>query len=144
MASVHPLADLAAELVRRYALMAADMVVEVGSGDGQFLRTVRALGPRAVGVEPDVKTANRAWVAGTDTVAAFFGPGVADYIRSRYGPARVVMTRSVRAVGDDLSAFLTAAAHCLAPGGVIAVHAGGINALVELRPDPSRIQPRAA
>ena len=49
-----------AELAERYGLTAADLVVEVGSGDGSRLRAVRALGPRVLGIEPDVRLMARA------------------------------------------------------------------------------------
>jgi methylation protein EvaC len=130
-----PHAELATELVRRYALTANDLVVEVGSGEGLLLKAVRDFGPRILGVEPDVAAMSRSWAAGVDTIAAVFGPGIASYVRRRYGPARLVVTRSVRGIGDELSRFVAAASRCLTPGGVVVIHSGGINALVEVCPD---------
>jgi methylation protein EvaC len=129
------LTEPATELVRRYALTADDLVIEVGSGDGLLLKTVRDLGPRVLGVEPDVAAMSRAWAGGVDTIAAVFGPGIASYVRRRYGPARLVVTRSVRGIGDELSRFIAAASRCLAPGGVVVIHSGGVHALVEVCPD---------
>lgn len=139
-----PHAELAAELVRRYALTAADLVVEVGSGEGVLLKAVRALGPRVLGVEPDVAAMARAWAGGVDSISAVFGPGVAGYVRRRYGPARLVVTRSVRGIGEELARFVASASRCLAPGGAIVIHSGGVNALVEVCPDPVDVRRRAA
>jgi len=130
-----PHTEPATELVRRYALTANDLVVEVGSGEGLLLKAVRDLGPRVLGVEPDVSAMSQAWAAGVDTIAAVFGPGVASYVRRRYGPARLVVTRSVRGIGDELSRFVAAASRCLAPGGAVVIHSGGVHARVEVCPD---------
>lgn len=133
--------ELAAEFVRRYALTASDLVVEVGSGDGLLLAALRKLGPRVLGIEPDCAAMARAWRAGVDTVSAVFGTGVADYVRQRYGPARLVVTRAVRGIGEELSRFVTAASRCLTPDGAIVIHAGAVNALVEVRPDAPAERP---
>lgn len=142
MSHTHALPALAGELVRHYGLTAADLVLEVGSGDGEFLKAVRALGPRVLGVEPDVMVMNTAWGAKVDTLAAHFGAGVADYVRSRYGPARVVFTRA--AAADELPRLVAAACRCLAPGGVVVMQPAAVNALVEVRPDPPVALSRAA
>ena len=85
---------------------------------------------------PVDKRVASAWASGVDTIAAYFGPGVADYVRRRYGPARLLIVRSVRAGGDELAHFLAAGARCLGPSGAIVILSAGVNALVEVRPDP--------
>lgn len=129
----------AAELVRRFALTAADLVVEIGSGTGGRLRAVRRLGPHVLGVEPHLPDVTKAFQAGVDTIGAAFGPGVADAIARRYGPARVLLVRDVRAFDGDPAAFLAAAAACLTPDGVVVaeVLVGGTAHLVELTPTPA-------
>jgi novobiocin biosynthesis protein NovU/D-mycarose 3-C-methyltransferase len=108
----------AAELVRGHGLTAADLVVEVGSGDGGRLRAVRALGPRVLGVEPDVLLMARAFAQGVDTIAAYFGPALADYVRRKYGPVRLLVVRDAATWGDQARSA-EAAAFCLAPEGRI-------------------------
>jgi SAM-dependent methyltransferase len=132
-----PVADpaaFAAGLVRRYALTRHDLVVEVGSGDGERLRAVQGLGPRVLGVEPDLRVMARAFHAGVDTIGTRFGAGVGEYVARRYGPARVLVVRGLRAVGCDPAALVGAAAGCLGPGGVLVaeVLVGGVARLVEL------------
>jgi hypothetical protein len=112
---------LAADLVRRHGLTAADLVIEVGSGTGGRLRAVRRLGPRVLGIEPRLGEMARAFHAGVDTIGAMFGPGVAAYVARRYGPARVLLLRDLRAVGCAPAALLTAAAGCLTPDGLVVV-----------------------
>jgi len=137
MTTSPPLTEFAAELVRRYGLTGDDLVIEVGSGEGTLLKALRALGPRVLGVEADVEAMTRAWAAGVDSIAAVFGPGVADYARRRYGPARLLLTRAVRPGGDEFARFVAAGSRCLAPDGVILIHSVGGNATIEVRPDPT-------
>ena|SRR5579871_2436437 len=101
-----------ADLIARLGLTADDLVVEVGSRDGTRLREVKACGPRVLGVEPNVQLMARAFAAGVDTLAAYFSPGVAGYIRRKYGPVRLLLVHDAAAFGDP-----AAAAACLAPGG---------------------------
>ena len=139
--SVH---ELAVDLVRRYALTVDDFVVEVGSGDGSLLRAIHTLGPRALGVEPDSRIAAQAFRSGVDTLAGVFHPATAADIRRRYGPARVVVSRTTRATADGLTPFVSAAAGCLAADGVVLLLAGGVNAWVEVRIDPVPVTSYAA
>jgi len=137
MTTAQPHSDFAAELVRRYRLTGDDLVIEVGSGEGTLLKAIRGLGPRVLGVEADVEAMMRAWAAGVDSIAAVFGPGVADYARRRYGPARLLFSRCVRAGGEEFARFVAAGSRCLTPNGVILVHSAGANAVIEVRPEPT-------
>ena len=126
----------AAELVRRYGLTADDLVVEVGSGTGGRLRAVRRLGPRVLGIEPRLRDMARAFHTGVDTIGAVFGVGAAEYVARRYGPARVVLVRDLRAVGCEPAALVADAAACLRRDGVIVaeVLVGDTARMVELVP----------
>jgi hypothetical protein len=104
-----PAAEFARRVVERFDLTPADLVIEVGSGDGSRLRAVRDLGPRVVGIESDLLLMVTAWNAGIDTIRAAFNDSLARYLVDRYGPAKVVIA----------SGRLPAAATCLAPDGVL-------------------------
>ncbi|HEY3788509.1 MAG TPA: methyltransferase domain-containing protein [Urbifossiella sp.] len=136
--------ELAAELIRRHGLSADAFVVEVGSGEGAFLKPLRERGLRVLGIEPDVRTMTKAWSEGVDTLSAHFGIGVAEYVRHRYGPARLVVSRSVRAGSEEFGRLVAGASRCLTPDGVLAIQSAGINAFVEIRPDPQEPVRRAA
>jgi len=135
-------AAFAAGLVRRYRLTRDDLVVEVGSGGGERLRAVKGLGPRALGVEPELRVMAKAFHAGVDTIGTRFCAGIGEYVARRYGPARVLVVRGLRAVGCEPADLVAAAAGCLVPGGVLVaeVLVGGVARLVELHPvAPARI-----
>ena len=136
MAPTQSQQDVAADLIRRYSLTTNDFVIEVGSREGSFLRAIRAFGPRVLGIEPDIQVMARAFHGGVDTLAATFHSSTADDIRRRYGPAQLVISRTVHLAGDELTRFVVAATRLLAPGGVIVILSSGINARVEVRPDP--------
>jgi hypothetical protein len=106
-----PHVEFARRLVAEYALTAADLVIEVGSGKGRRLRSIHDRGPRVVGVEPELLTMVTAWNAGIDTICAPFDEVLARYLVSRYGGAKVVIVPS-----DEQRRV---AALCLAPGGAV-------------------------
>lgn len=130
--------EFAVELVRRYGLTPADLVVEVGSGAGGFLQSVRSCGVRVLGLEPDMLAMAAAWAAGVDSLSVHFTTGAADYIRSKYGPVKLLLARCVKPGSAEFARLVAAASHCLAADGAIAILSAGINAVVELRPDSVR------
>jgi hypothetical protein len=71
-----------------------------------------------------------------DTIGAMFGACAAEYVARRYGPARVVLVRDLRAVGCEPAALVVDAAICLTPDGVVVaeVLVGDTARLVELAP----------
>ncbi len=105
----------AAELVKRYHLSPSDLVIEVGSGDGAFLRSVAEYGPRTLGFESDSRLTARAIRAGVDTCSSPFTPALAEFVRSRYGTARVMVLPTHQAEHYE------AAGLCLACDGVLLV-----------------------
>ena len=130
--------ELALELVRRYGLSADDLVVEVGSGTGAFLKSIHKCGVRVLGIEPDMMAMARAWSAGVDTLAAHFNVGTAEYVRSRYGSVKLLLARGVKPGTEDFARLVAAGSRCLATDGAIAILETGVNAVVEVRPDPIR------
>ena len=129
---------LALELVRRYGLSADDLVVEVGSGPGAFLKSIHKCGVRVLGVEPEMMAMARAWSAGVDTIAAHFGLGTAEYVRDKYGAVKLLLARGVKPGTEEFARLVAAGSRCLASDGAIAILEAGVNAVVEVRPDPVR------
>lgn len=77
------------------------LVVDIGSNDGVLLKPLKALGIRAVGVEPAANLAKTANEQGLDTVNDFFGKDTVSNIVSGYGRADAVTASNVFAhVGD--------------------------------------------
>jgi hypothetical protein len=127
--------ESATELIHRYGLNSQTLVVEVGSGSGQFLKTLQKHGIRVLGVEPDLNAMSQAWSAGVDTIGAEFGIGTAEYIRQHYGAVKLLIAQSVPAGSEAFTRLVAGSARCLHPDGVLAVQSAGVNAFVEVRPD---------
>lgn len=131
---------VAAELVQNYRLSADDLVIEVGSGNGTLLRAIQVLGPRVLGIEPNVRMMAQAFEAGIDTIAAQFTSETARYVQRRYGPAHLVVAHSSPANGLPLE-LVRAASYCLGSNGVLVFV--GQSLFADIRPDPRPIR-RAA
>jgi methylation protein EvaC len=127
--------ELAADLIRRYEMTDRDLVIEVGSGEGDLLRALKAAGVRVLGLEPDMHRMSRSWKSGVDTVCAHLGSETVEYIRSHYGLAKVLIARSAKPGSDEFTRLVSTGPRCLAPDGVIAILGSGVNAVVEVRPD---------
>ena len=118
-AAIAHFSGLAGTLVRRFALGAGSVVVDIGSNDGTLLREFQARGVRKVhGVEPAVDIAARAALAGVPTTSAFFDRETAGRLRDRNGPADVITACNVFAHIDGLESAALAVRSLLAPGGV--------------------------
>lgn len=103
---------------RRYQPSANDLVVEIGSNDGTFLRCFKKRGLRVLGVDPAREIADEATKSGIPTLPEFMTPGLALKIRKKHGPASVVAANNVFAHADDMAAMAESVREMLAPDGV--------------------------
>lgn len=87
----------------RLELGAQDLVVDIGSNDGTFLRPFQDRGCRVLGVDPAEKIAAAATADGVPTRCAFFDIDQAKAIRGELGAARVVSANNVFAHIDNLA-----------------------------------------
>ncbi len=110
--------NYAQELAERASLRAGDLVVDIGSNDGTFLRFFRDGGQRVLGIDPARKIATRASQDGIETLAEFFTPALAAEVRAQRGPARAIAANNVLAHIDDLGAVVEGVRTLLAPDGV--------------------------
>src|SRR3989344_4471107 len=87
-------------LVRHFTALAGTLagrklVVDIGSNDGILLKPLKALGVRAIGVEPSINVSKIANDAGLDTITSFFDAATAEKIKKEHGPADAVVMSSV-------------------------------------------------
>ena len=116
------LRDQCAAIVRRLKLKPGDLVVEFGSNDGTLLRLFKEAGMRVLGVDPAANVAPDA--AEIETVADFFGAGMAGRIREKYGPAKAICAYNVCAHIDDLRDVVDGVRTLLAPDGQFVFEVG--------------------
>jgi len=100
---------LAHKLVDKLNLTPGDVVVEIGSNDGTFLKAFQSLGMEVLGIEGAKKSAAVATENGIPTLDGFFGKGTAAAIKD-YLPKgrkiRLIAAMSVLAHTDNINDFL--------------------------------------
>jgi C-methyltransferase C-terminal domain/Putative zinc binding domain/Methyltransferase domain len=116
-------AYLADSFLRRFGAGENSRVVEIASNDGTVLHNFKKRGAKVLGVEPAANIAKIAIEAGIDTYVDFFDARTAKDIKTRYGPADIILARHVFAHVPGIHGFVQGMAHLLAPMGVVAVEA---------------------
>jgi hypothetical protein len=87
--------DSAERLVAQVGLQPGDLVVDIGSNDGTWLKQFQELGMEALGVEPATNLAEEAERAGVPTLNAFFDAAAAETILARGEPPKLVTAAGV-------------------------------------------------
>lgn len=112
---------LATTLKDRLKLAPDDMVVEVASNDGVFLKSFKALPTRVLGVEPARNIAAVAERDGIPTVVEFFGEKIAADLRARHGAAKLIIGANVLAHAFNLPDFVRGLKALLAADGTVVI-----------------------
>ena len=123
--------DVANLAVTRFQLPAGSLVIEVGSNIGTQLDVFRDMGMRTLGVDPARNLADLANARGVETLAEYFGEGLAGTILEQYGHPRLILGRHVFAHIDDLTDVINAATRLLDPAGIFAVEVPYLLNLIE-------------
>jgi len=90
----------AEDIIERF-LRKNDFVAEIASNDGILLKFFKDLGFRTLGIDPAANVVEVAESLGVETIVDFFSENVAKDIRSKYGPAKVILANNVVAHIDD-------------------------------------------
>jgi hypothetical protein len=85
---------MASDVSQCISLPAGSLVVDIGSNDGTLLQGFKALGMRALGIEP-TNIGQIASAAGIETLQTFFTEPIAADIRRSYGPAKLITATNV-------------------------------------------------
>ncbi len=111
----------ASDIVDTYNIEQGSLAVDVGSNDGLLLQGFKARGLEALGVDPARDIAEKASVAGLETVAAFFTAEKATELVATYGKAHVVTTNNLLANIDDIDDFIAGVKTLLDDTGIYVV-----------------------
>lgn len=86
--------NISKSLISKYGLTSKDLVIDIGSNDGTLLSGFKRDGIRTLGVEPTniAKIANE---NGIETVQDFFTIKVAEAIKQKHGPAKVITSTNM-------------------------------------------------
>jgi len=113
----------AEKIVRRFRLTGNDLVVDIGSNDGTWLKCYRPFGIRTLGVEPAGNIARIALDNGVETVNDFFNNDVAEKILEQKGPASVVTAAGVFFHLEQLHSVVEGISRLLKDDGVLVIQA---------------------
>lgn len=115
-------ADTTARLAAAYEVQPDDLVVDIGSNDGTWLRTWSGRAD-ALGVEPAIKIAGQANANGARTYNAYFDAATAGFIRHKSGPAKLITSAGSFFHMEDLHGACEGVRELLADDGVFVCQA---------------------
>ena len=112
-------------------LAGQDLVIEIASNDGTFLKPFIESGARAIGVDPAANIAEIANAAGIQTKCAFWDRGAARDILASEGQAMLVVARNVIAHVSELHEVVGAIGEVLHTSGVAAIEFHAANSILD-------------
>ena len=113
--------DSLPRLIKMVNLRPEDLVLEIGSNDGDFASAFIEMGFRCLGVDPALNLVASAEKLGVPTLVEFFDSKTGHEIVSKHGKAKVVIANFVLANVDDLDDFMAGVAEVLATDGVFSI-----------------------
>ena len=102
----------------RYLENNNELVIEIASNDGTFLKQFQNNGFNVLGVDPAENIAKLANASGIRTLPYFFNSEKSKKIRSRYGEAGLIFARNVIPHVPDAKGIIEGIANCLKKGGI--------------------------
>ncbi|MGF3027260.1 class I SAM-dependent methyltransferase [Methylobacterium aquaticum] len=115
--------ETSARLVARYGFGPSDLVVDIGSNDGTWLKQYEPFGLRRCGVEPASNVVELAHAAGVPTLNRFFNEETADVILAQDGPASLITAAGVFFHLEELHSVVRGITKLLKKDGVFVVQA---------------------
>lgn len=109
--------EFAKKIKQELNLNKKSLVVDIGSNDGIFLKPLKNLGIKIVGIEPAKNIANNANNDGLFTLQEYFSAKTVSKIKQTKGKADLVTAFNVFAHNDNLNEMLTNVSSLLKDGG---------------------------
>ena len=123
--------DTAERLVRCYSLGPDDLVVDIGSNDGTWLKQYRPFGLRVLGVEPATNVVELARANEVPTLNAFFNEETAERILADQGQASLMTAAGVFFHLEELHSVVEGVVKLLRKEGVFCVQAIYLGGMIE-------------
>jgi len=122
--------DSVPRLIKMVNLLPEDLVLEIGSNDGNFASAFVDLGFRCLGVDPALNLVESAEKLGVPTLVEFFDSKLGEEIVRKHGKAKVVVANFVVANVDDLDDFMAGVVNVLASDGVLTIETNYVTDIV--------------
>ncbi len=123
--------DTSHRIAAAYGLGPQDLVVDIGSNDGTWLKQYAPFGCRVLGVEAAGNVADLAKAAGVPTWQRFFNEACATDILSEHGAAKIVTAAGVFFHLEELHSVVAGIEKLLTEDGVFVVQAIYLGGMVE-------------
>jgi len=105
------------DVLEKYKHSKEDLIIDIGSNDGTFLRYFKDAGLRVLGIEPASQIANLAIKSGIETHSSYFTLELALELKKEHGSATFVTANNVFAHADNLGGILDGIRNLLKPNG---------------------------
>jgi 2-polyprenyl-3-methyl-5-hydroxy-6-metoxy-1,4-benzoquinol methylase len=122
--------DSVPRLIEMVNLLPEDLVLEIGSNDGNFASAFVDLGFRCLGVDPALNLVESAEKLGVTTLIEFFDSKLGEEIVRKHGKAKVVVANFVVANVDDLDDLMAGVVNVLASDGVLTIETNYVTDIV--------------
>ena len=122
--------DSVPKLIEMVNLVPEDLVLEIGSNDGNFASAFVDMGFRCLGVDPALNLVEFAEKRGVPTLVEYFDSKLGHEIIRKHGKAKVVIANFVIANVDDLDDFMAGVVAVLASDGVLTVETNYVTDIV--------------
>jgi hypothetical protein len=93
-------------LVSEYEIKVHELIVDIGSNDGTFLKNFLNKGYKVIGIEPTQKNANDAELKGITTLNEYFEVTTVDKILSQFGRPKLISINYTLANIPNLFSFM--------------------------------------
>jgi SAM-dependent methyltransferase len=113
--------DYANKIIDMFDLSRFDLVYEVASNDGVFLKNFQEKDIRVIGIDPAKNIAEQANANGIFTIPEFFDKDLAKDLCNKYGKASVVVANNVFAHNEDLSTIVSGVLELLKDDGIFII-----------------------
>ncbi len=122
--------DSIPRLIEMVNLRPEDLVLEVGSNDGNLASAFVEMGFRCLGVDPALNLVASAEKRGVPTLVEFFDLRLSHEIINKHGKAKVVIANFIVANVDDLDDFMAGVVEVLAIDGVLTMETNYVTDIV--------------
>ena len=99
----------------------AKFVLDVGSNDGILLKPLKALGVKAIGIDPSINVSKIANDAGLTTITSFFNTEAVSRVKDEYGRPDVVIASSIFTHLDNPHQFIDDVKEVMTPDGAFII-----------------------
>ena len=110
--------DYANSLIHNYTPSRNNIIIDIGSNDGTFLKFFKDKGYEVLGIDPAIEISKKANEKGIKTINSFFDHKLAKQLNLNYPKASIISANNVFAHADDLAEILKGVREILSNDGI--------------------------